>query len=123
MRTTSMWAIGVIAMMVTIGVGNAPGSFAADLNRGDVVEPRIGHGGTYSSSQSDGAVECRVAGRHVDVIERVGAGGSIYSFSQPPSAQTLDCQVAGRKADVVQRIGHGGSIYTSSRPNAQIVGR
>ncbi|MDC8450141.1 MAG: hypothetical protein LV473_17545 [Nitrospira sp.] len=126
MNTKSMWVIGLMAMMATIGVGNAPG-FAADQNRGDNLDPRIGHGGsTYFSSQPDGAGDCQVTGaerRKVDVIERIGTGGSTYSFSQSPSAQASACQMAGRKVDVEQRIGHGGSTYSYSQSTVQAVSR
>ena len=123
MRMKSMLAMGFMSMMITIGVGNGSNSFAADLNRGVVPEPRMGHGGsTYSLSQADGASDCQVAGaerRKVDIIERIGAGGSTYSASPPPSVQASACQVVGRKVDVVQRIGHGGSTYSFSHPNVQ----
>ena len=83
MRAKSMWAIGLMAMVVSIGVGNASSSFAADPNRMDGTE-RMGVGGSvYSTSQPDGASDCRVAGRKVDMEQRIGAGGSTYAFSQP----------------------------------------
>ena len=56
--------------------------------------------------------------QRVDVIERIGAGGSTYSSSRPMPAQPGD-SVAGterRKVDVSERIGAGGSTYSSSRP-------
>lgn len=52
------------------------------------------------------------------VIERIGAGGSTYSFSQPTPVQSGD-SVAGterRTVAVIERIGAGGSIYSFSQP-------
>jgi hypothetical protein len=57
--------------------------------------------------------------QRVDVIERIGAGGSTYSSSQPMTIQPGDSNVAGterRKVDVIERIGAGGSTYSSSQP-------
>jgi hypothetical protein len=57
--------------------------------------------------------------QRADVIERIGAGGSTYSSSQPMPVQPGDSHVAGmeqRKADVSDRIGAGGSTYSSSQP-------
>ena len=57
--------------------------------------------------------------QRVDVIERIGAGGSTYSSSQPMPVQPGDSHVAGterRKVDVIERIGAGGSTYSSSQP-------
>ena len=56
--------------------------------------------------------------QRLEVIERIGAGGSIYSSSQPMPVQSGD-SVAGterRKVDVIERIGAGGSTYSSSWP-------
>ena len=123
MRTKSMSAIGVMVMTVVIGVGNASSSFAADTNRGDGSE-RMGVGGAvYSSSQLDGASDCRVAGRKVDMEQRIGAGGSTYFSSQPASGQMSTCHEVGRDMGGTQRIGHGGSIYFSSQPTIQTAGR
>ena len=55
--------------------------------------------------------------RRVVVIERVGAGGSIYSSSQSMPSQPGDSNVAGaerRKVVVIERIGAGGSTYFSN---------
>lgn len=55
----------------------------------------------------------------VDVIERIGAGGSTHSYSQPPFVQASDCNVAGTrgtKVEVIKRIGAGGSTYSYSQP-------
>ena len=57
--------------------------------------------------------------QRVDVIERLGAGGSTYSSSQPMPFQPGDSSVAGRerrKVDVIKRIGMGGSTYSSNQP-------
>ncbi len=56
--------------------------------------------------------------QRVDVIERIGAGGSTYSSSRPMPVQPGD-SVAGterRKVDVIERIGTGGSTYSSRQP-------
>ena len=56
--------------------------------------------------------------QRLEVIERIGAGGSIYSSSQPMPVQSGD-SVAGterRKVDVIERIGAGGSTYFSRQP-------
>ena len=55
--------------------------------------------------------------QRVEVIKRIGAGGSTYSSSQPMPVQPGD-SVAGterRTVDVIERIGAGGSIYSSSQ--------
>ena len=57
--------------------------------------------------------------QRADVIERIGAGGSTYSSSQPMPVQSGDSHVTGterRKLDVIERIGVGGSTYSSSLP-------
>ena len=57
--------------------------------------------------------------QRADAIERIGAGGSTYSSSQPMAVQPGDAHVAGteqRKVDVIERIGAGGSAYSSSQP-------
>ena len=63
--------------------------------------------------------------QRADVIERIGAGGSTYSYSRPMPFQPGDSNVAGmerRKVDVVERIGAGGSIYSLSQPMLAWVG-
>ena len=60
-----------------------------------------------------------IEAQRVEAIERIGAGGSTYSSSQPMPVQSGDSHVAGterRKVDVIERIGAGGSIYSSSQP-------
>ncbi len=47
----------------------------------------------------------------VNVIERIGAGGSAYFSNQPDNAGM--CPVTGM--NVTERIGHGGSTYSFSR--------
>jgi hypothetical protein len=57
--------------------------------------------------------------QRADVIERIGAGGSTYSYSRPMPFQPGDSSVTGmerRKVDVIERIGAGGSTYSYSRP-------
>jgi hypothetical protein len=57
--------------------------------------------------------------QRVDAIERIGAGGSTYSASQPMPVQPGDSHVAGterRKVDAIERIGAGGSSYSFSQP-------
>ncbi|MDH5739413.1 MAG: hypothetical protein OEY77_03715 [Nitrospira sp.] len=57
--------------------------------------------------------------QRVDVIERIGAGGSTYSSSRSMPVQPGDAHVAGierRRVDVIARIGAGGSTYSFSRP-------
>ncbi len=56
--------------------------------------------------------------QRVEVIERIGAGGSKYSSSRPMPVQPGD-SVAGteqRKVEVIERIGAGGSTYSSNQP-------
>lgn len=60
------------------------------------------------ASASDGAA---FDVQRVNVTERIGAGGAVYSSSQPDGAGT--CSVAGVSA--TERIGHGGSTYSFSR--------
>lgn len=78
----------------------------------------------------------------VNISERIGVGGSVYSSSQPDdigpcsvagatitgrmgqggstyhtkSVPPRECNGNGRMADVIERIGVGGSVYSSSRP-------
>jgi hypothetical protein len=57
--------------------------------------------------------------QRVDVIERIGAGGSTYSSSRSMSVKPGDSHVAGieqRRVDVIERIGAGGSTYSFSQP-------
>jgi hypothetical protein len=57
--------------------------------------------------------------QRVEVIERIGAGGSAYSSSRPMPVQLGDSHVAGTErgeVDVIERIGAGGSTYSSSQP-------
>ena len=56
--------------------------------------------------------------QRVDGIERIGAGGSAYSSSQPMPAQPGDsvAETERRKVDVSERIGAGGSTYSSRQP-------
>ncbi|NJL16919.1 MAG: hypothetical protein HC938_06670 [Nitrospira sp.] len=49
--------------------------------------------------------------QRVNVIERIGAGGSAYSSNQPDNVGM--CPVTGM--NVTERIGHGGSTYSFSR--------
>jgi len=56
--------------------------------------------------------------QRVDVMERMGHGGSTYSFSQPDGAGTCH----GTGLSVVERIGHGGSTYSSSQSKSVQVG-
>lgn len=64
--------------------------------------------------------------QRVDVIERMGQGGSTYPSNQSKSVQAGDCHVVGeerRKVDVIERIGAGGSTYSYSRPDTQTANR
>jgi len=58
--------------------------------------------------------------QRANVIERIGAGGSTYSYSQPMPVQPGDPKVAEMermKVDVIEdRVGAGGSTYSYSRP-------
>ena len=58
--------------------------------------------------------------QRANVIERIGAGGSTYSYSQPMPFQPGDSKVTEmerREVDVIEdRIGAGGSTYSYSRP-------
>lgn len=72
---------------------------------------RIGHGRSIYQSKSGSVSACQVK---LDVIDRIGAGGSMYS-----SSQSDGCSVAeddGKIATVIERIGAGGSTYSSSQP-------
>lgn len=115
MRGTNKWAIGFVAMAAVTGMVNASGSFAADANHEAGIE-RHGVGDPiYPANQpmADGAVACvkGVEQQKVEVIERIGHGGSTY---QSTATQASNCQ-GGRRVDVVHRIGQGGSIYSSSQ--------
>lgn len=70
---------------------------------------------TGVASASDGAAS-RAQG--VNVMERMGAGGSAYSSSQPDGADA--CPVTGVR--VTGRIGHGGSTYSVSPSESVPVG-
>lgn len=60
-------------------------------------------------------------GQRMNVFERIGTGGSVYTHytqSQPVPVQSSEAAVAGtkqRKVDVIERIGTGGSLYASSQ--------
>lgn len=113
MRMKSLVTIGWLSMVVAAGVANAS-EHAATKVQGVHNSERIGAGGSdYSPSQSDGgglcavtgtkiterighggstyhtksvqAGECNGNGRLVDVIQRIGVGGSVYSSSHPIS--------------------------------------
>ena len=56
--------------------------------------------------------------QRVDVMERIGHGGSTHSSSQPDRAGTCH----GTGLTIVERIGHGGSTYTSSQSKSDQVG-
>ena len=64
--------------------------------------------------------------QRVDVLERMGHGGSTYASSQSKPVQVGDCQVMGeegRKVDATERIGAGGSTYSYSRSDIQTANR
>jgi len=83
----------VRAMVISyVAVGtliSASASFAADAQSVDIIEERIGTGGSIYSSSLPPASNCHVVGQEqmkVDVIEeRIGTGGSIYSSSDTQS--------------------------------------
>lgn len=55
-------------------------------------------------------------GQPADLSDRIGHGGSTYSFDTKDGA--ADCQFTAEKAtrvDVIERIGHGGSTYSVIR--------
>ena len=111
MNVKSMVAVGFLGMVAVIGAANVSSSFAAEMG----VERHGVGGAIYSTNQpmSDGAVACAKGEERqkVEVIERIGHGGSTY---QVKASHAGECQ-AGWRVDVVQRIGQGGSIYSSSQ--------
>ena len=57
--------------------------------------------------------------QRTDLFERIGAGGAIYTQSQPApvrSGEAVAPETKQGKVDVITRIGAGGSTYSSSRP-------
>jgi hypothetical protein len=56
--------------------------------------------------------------QRVEVIERIGHGGSTYASSQSDGADT--CHETGVSA--IERMGHGGSTYSSSQSKSAQVG-
>jgi hypothetical protein len=126
MSTKMMFTMGVLSMMMASGVVKVPDSFASEAQRVDVIEERIGAGGsTYASSrpmpvQTDDSDVVGTERRNVHVIEeRIGVGGSTYASSRPMPVQPDDSDVAGterRNVHVIEeRIGAGGSTYASSQ--------
>lgn len=111
MNVKSMVTGGFLVMVAVTGAANASSSLAAEMG----VERHGVGGAIYSTSHpmSDGAVVCAKGEerQQVEVIERIGHGGSIYPSK---AAGASDCQ-QGRRVDVVQRIGQGGSTYFSSQ--------
>jgi len=53
------------------------------------------------------------SGAKVEVIERIGHGGSTYSSSRLTSDQPLNCTGLQATLAIEERIGHGGSTYFS----------
>ncbi len=67
-------------------------------------------GSTYQSK----SVQAGHYSVKADVVERIGAGGSMYA-----SGQTDGCHMAENErthVTVIERIGAGGSTYSSSQP-------
>ncbi len=67
------------------------------------------------ASASDGVAS---KAQRVNVTERIGAGGSVYSSNQPDNVGM--CPVTGM--NVTERIGHGGSTYSFSRSKSAQAG-
>jgi hypothetical protein len=112
MSVRSIMAIGFVSAVAVIGMVNASGSAAADLNQSGLIEERVGHGGSifHSTTTSTQSSNCEAMAKGPLVEERVGHGGSIFR------RQTTDnCELmAGDQTKgplVEERIGHGGSVY------------
>ncbi len=114
MRVRNKVAIGFFSAMAVIGMAHASDSVASDANRSDLIEERVGHGGSiyYKDGQVSGchvAVSDQSKGQFVE--ERIGHGGSIYY----KDGQASGCHIAavGQNSGklVEERVGHGGSIY------------
>lgn len=63
-------------------------------------------------------------GQRMEGIERIGAGGSVYTPSRPLTSRASsasESETERGKVDVMTRIGAGGSTYSSSRPGAAAV--
>lgn len=120
MVVRNMLAVGFLSAMAVIGIVNASDSVASDANRTDLIEKRVGHGGSiyYKGGQVSG---CHVAESDQNkgelVEERIGHGGSIYYRG----GQVSGCHVVAGEQNggelIEERVGHGGSIY-SRRPVA-----
>jgi hypothetical protein len=108
MSVRSIVAIGFVSAVAIIGMVNASGSAAADLNQSGLIEERVGHGGSilHSKTTSTHSSNCDAMAKGELVEERVGHGGSIFH-----SKTTSNCNVMAKGALVEERIGHGGSVY------------
>jgi hypothetical protein len=84
MKVKSMVAIGFVSAMAAIGIPNASDGVASEGNRPDIIEERVGQGGSiyYRQHMASRAGICDVAGEEQNrgefVEERIGHGGSIY---------------------------------------------
>ena len=91
-----MVAIGFFSVMAVIGVLNASDSVASDANRSDLIEERVGQGGSiyYRQPMASRVGACDVAGdeqnRGEFVEERIGHGGSMY-YKRSMAGRTGAC--------------------------------
>ena len=108
MSVRSIVAIGFVSAVAVIGMVNASGSAAADLNQSGLIEERVGHGGSifHSKTTATRSGNCDAMAKGELVEERVGHGGSIFH-----SKTTSNCDVMAKGELVEERVGHGGSVY------------
>ena len=76
MRGKNKLAVAFLVVMAVIGVVRASDSFA-DVSRVDVIGDL-----RETVAQSD---SMKVQGVRVDVIERIGSEGAVYSYTKPMS--------------------------------------
>jgi hypothetical protein len=95
MRIRSMVAIGFVSAMAGIGLVNTADSVASEMNRSDLIEERVGHGGSmyYRAGQVSGCNEAAGEQNRRELVEeRVGHGGSIY-HKRSDTGRTGHCDV------------------------------
>lgn len=97
MRVRDMVAIGFFSAIGMIGMVTASDSVASEMNQPDLIEERVGHGGSiYSRGGQVSGCNVVVAEQNGGelVEERVGHGGSIYS-KRSTAGQTAACDASG----------------------------
>ena len=111
MKIRNMVAIGFFSAIGMIGVVTASDGVASEMNQPDLIEERVGHGGSIYS-RAGRASDCGVEAMGELIEQRVGQGGSMYY----KGGQVSGCNVAVAEQDggelVEERIGHGASIYS-----------